>query len=251
MPRASTTSSSGLDYDVEADERLSKESDGRHWSVRMGSRPGLAPLFLRVALGLTFLWAGLGKIADRMEVTAPDAAALQTRGVVVESVKGEGSSGGQVQRVHAVTLVLHHGAEAGKRADGTATFPLVPTWAAQGNLPMYLAWAAAIAEVAGGMLVLAGLFTRLGASMLAAVMCGAIWLTQVGPAMQSGKAMMGFLPDHPPFDGAAWIPLLWQLCLLMSSLALACLGSGWLSLDRALFPPRFAAPAKAAPAADD
>ena len=46
----------------------------------MGSRPGIAPVFLRLALGLTFLWAGLGKIADKMDVTPQESAALQSRG---------------------------------------------------------------------------------------------------------------------------------------------------------------------------
>lgn len=201
-------------------------------------------MFLRLALGLTFLWAGLGKIADKMEVTPTESAALQSRGVVVEG--GTDATGGRVQRVHGVTLVLHNGAEAGKKGDGTATFPLVPAWASQGKTPMFLAWGAAIAEVAGGMLVLAGLFTRFGAALLAGVMCGAIWLTEIGPAMQAGKTVLGFLPDRPTFDARMWAPLLWQVCLLMSSLALASLGSGWLALDRALFPPRYVGPAKAA-----
>jgi len=215
--------------------------------VRMGSRPGVAPVFLRLALGLTFLWAGLGKIADKMEVTPTESAALQSRGVVVEG--GTEATGGRVPRVHSITLLLHHGAEAGKKADGTATFPLVPAWASQGKTPMFVAWGVAIAEVAGGMLVLAGLFTRLGAVLLAGVMCGAIWLTEIGPAMQAGTTMLGVLPDRPTFDARAWSPLLWQVCLLMSSLALATLGSGWLAMDRALFPPTYAGSVKA-PAAE-
>ncbi len=36
----------------------------------------IAPIFLRLVLGLTFLWAGLGKIVEEMEVTQANAPAL-------------------------------------------------------------------------------------------------------------------------------------------------------------------------------
>jgi hypothetical protein len=65
-------------------------------------------------------------------------------------------------------------------------------------------------------------------------MANAIWLDQIGPALQSGQTHFGFLPGYPGFDVNAWRPLMWQFTLLMAAFALACTGSGALSLDRML-----------------
>jgi uncharacterized membrane protein YphA (DoxX/SURF4 family) len=89
----------------------------------------------------------------------------------------------------------------------------------------------------GGLFVLVGLLTRVSALMLAATMIGAIWLTEVGPAIQAGKVVLGFIPDRDFFTIDVWKTLLWQLSLLMSAGALAMLGCGSLGLDRKFFPP--------------
>ena len=65
-------------------------------------------------------------------------------------------------------------------------------------------------------------------------MVAAIWLTQIGPAMQSGVTTLGFLPSFPAFDIAAWQPLLWQFILLCASASLFFAGPGGLSMDRAV-----------------
>jgi putative oxidoreductase len=97
-----------------------------------------------------------------------------------------------------------------------------------------LAWAVAITELAGGLCLLLGLLTRLAAFGIAGVMLGAMWLTQIGPAIQSGKTTLGFLPDYGAFDGMKWEPLMFQFALCAAALALAFLGPGRLSLDTAL-----------------
>jgi hypothetical protein len=80
-----------------------------------------------------------------------------------------------------------------------------------------------------------GVVTRLGSMLLAGVMLGAMWLSQFGPAIQAGNPIWGFLPRHPAFEIEAWMPILWQLGLLCSCLALVFLGGGRLAGDSLLF----------------
>ena len=103
-----------------------------------------------------------------------------------------------------------------------------------------MAWLAAITEFVGGVLLLLGLMTRFWALGLATTMVVAMTLTTIGPTVQSGQTFLGFLPplrlDEP--GGAwvgAWMPWLFQLSMLTSALALVCLGSGAISLDRRVF----------------
>lgn len=110
--------------------------------------------------------------------------------------------------------------------------------------PVRLAWAVALTELIGGVLIAIGLLTRIAALGVAGVMLGALWLTAIGVAIQSGNAAFGFLPNHEPFDGDAWSKPLWQLSLLCAALALFFTGPGALSLDRLLLggPPKPAPP---------
>ena len=63
----------------------------------------------------------------------------------------------------------------------------------------------------------------------------AMWLTQIGPAIQSGNTWLGFLPMNDPWNVATYSVFLWQLALLAAGLALAFSGPGTLSLDRFIF----------------
>ncbi|MDX2149013.1 MAG: DoxX family protein [Planctomycetota bacterium] len=306
----------------------------------MGSRSNrgavhVAPLFLRLALGVTFIWAGLSKILPREDVDAQDAAILASMGVLNEAPAPEPASapvappssrapegtqgawllaawrthsetqpdappssnpagdpaspapaspatdapitppatsivpptalpptvppsgtplitppaspatpaaGGatqSVRRLHAsLSLTIYRAAFPAPRADGSSPIPLWPEAAAKGRWPAILAWSVAIGEVTLGAMVLVGLFTRLAAFGLAFIMLGAIWLTTVGPAIQSGDAVLGFLPANKPWDVRAWSVPLWQLALLMSSFSLLFAGSGALALDRLSSSPR-------------
>jgi uncharacterized membrane protein YphA (DoxX/SURF4 family) len=146
----------------------------------------------------------------------------------------------RVRRVYMLSLGLHFAAHPAPKADGKPAMPLWPVFAGEGKWPVYLAWAVAITEVAGGFFVLAGFLTRLAALGIAGVMAGAMWLTEIGPAIQSGKAWLGFLPDHPAFVGfesasGTYAHLLWQFALFTMALAIAGLGSGALSIDGLLF----------------
>ena len=70
-------------------------------------------------------------------------------------------------------------------------------------------------------------------------MCGvmfvAIWLTEIGPAIQSGQTTLGFLPAYEVFDVVAWRPLLFQLAVLAGAATLLMLGPGSISIDAMAF----------------
>ena len=275
--------------------------------LRLRDRVGLnvPPLFLRLALGVIFLWAGLGKVSQTIEVSGESAATLANMGVLgpvpaapsattkpeptkpaeatppetkpaepkapeakpptppepkPETKPGGGTAGRTVgsarivlvhqqpaprtftgadfpapvpvRSLYMLSLMLKNAAHPGPESGGTMS--LWPARLGDGSWPVYLAWAVAITELAGGLCVLLGLLTRLAALGLAGVMIGAMWLTEIGPAIQRGHAVLGFLPDYAAFDGMKWQPLMMQFALCAAALALAFCGPGRLSLDTAL-----------------
>lgn len=279
-----------------------------------------APVFLRCALGITFLWAGLGKCFVTDRISPVDAAILANMAVITSdqgvspttkpSAQGGASAGlvlamipvaipspilgqnsapgaaapntatppastpasppntpasgtpakrqadapppmihqpppqtpvgkgrqytaadfpngAEVLRLHTVTLKLS------KAANPPAGRPaLWPRVLDQSPWPVALAYAAALTEVLAGFLALTGLLGRFAGFALAVVMLNAIWLDQIGPAIQAGQTSFFILPAYPAFDVNAWRPLLWQFALLMLACGLACTGSGGMSLDR-------------------
>lgn len=238
----------------------------------------LAPIPLRLMLGLVFLWAGLGKVTATTLVQPSDAAVLKNLGVPVrtdepapppppeptpEQAEPEsepeaiGFSGdaarialvsqpaeytaadfpdeSEIMRVHGLVLTMHNAAQQGYDAEGRTTDPYWPAWAADAPLVRYLAWAVAITEIVFGFFMLIGLLTRIGSLALASVMLGALWLTQIGPAIQSGQTILGFLPEYPPFDPKPWTPFLFQFTLLFSAFTLFLLGPGEMSIDALAF----------------
>lgn len=140
-----------------------------------------------------------------------------------------------ITRVYKLALMMHAGAHPAPRADGTSATAYWPASLAGGRTPTILAWCVAITEIGGGAMLLIGLLTRFWALALAGVMAGAMWLTGFGPAISSGDALLGFLPNRPAFAIAEWTPMFWQLSLLVCSLALFLGGPGLLAADNALF----------------
>ena len=100
---------------------------------------------------------------------------------------------------------------------GPAPLGLKPAWLWLG--------AAALAELAGGVLVLLGLMTRLGALLIAAVML---------VAMFGVHWRGGFFMANTPVPGIEY-----TLALAGMALALLVSGGGRLSLDEALMDPRY------------
>jgi uncharacterized membrane protein YphA (DoxX/SURF4 family) len=218
-------------------------------TVRQRVGLNLPPLFLRLVLGAIFLWAGLGKVADRVTVEGSDRLALTNMGVLAapaaatkeSSAKdaaakpaAEISGPAEVLRVYRLALRLHVAANPGADEQGKPRMVLWPETLGRGAWPVRLAWMVALAELFGGVCVLLGLLTRVWAVVLAGVMIGAIWLTEIGPAVQAGGAALGFLPRYSAFDYDPWRPLMLQCCLLAMACSLAALGSGRLGLDHAV-----------------
>lgn len=120
-------------------------------------------------------------------------------------------------------------------APAPGAWRLLPAGVGLAPWPVRLAWAAGITELAAGVCLLAGFMSRLASLPLIGVMVMAVWLTQIGPAMQSGAVRLWVLPDRTWWDPAQWSTLLWQLALLAMLKAQLLLGSGTLSVDRVLF----------------
>jgi uncharacterized membrane protein YphA (DoxX/SURF4 family) len=140
-----------------------------------------------------------------------------------------------------IALALHHAAH-----PASGQMALWPRFLGEGLWPKCFAVAVLVGELGGGIGLLIGLFTKLAAFGVMCVMLGAMWLTQFGPAMQSGNAILGFWPRHDWNDIAAWQTLIVQGLALSSAIALMCLGSGALALDRALAGYRAAPPSRPA-----
>lgn len=216
-----------------------------------------APLLLRVTLGLTFLWAGLGKFNAYDPVMGDDAARLANVGALElpKAAKGDHADTDpaavgapsklmytaadfpqevRARRMHTdVTLRLLKASEPKELEGGRPARQTWPTVAA-GSKAVLLAWIVSVTDVAGGLCVLLGLLTRLWGLVLAAHMAVGLWLMTLGPAWQNGDAVLGFLPRHDPWDLTFWTTPLWILSLLCMGLALTFLGAGSMSLDRPL-----------------
>ncbi len=173
-------------------------------------------------------------LAGDPTMTIP-AAAGTARTVSMRQAPAAESTAGtvKVRRLYGLALLVEGAAK--KPADPAhKPIALWPSVLAGGNRPLILAWAVAITELLGGGLVLIGLFTRLSALALAACMAGALWLTEIGPAIQSGSAFLGFLPNYDAADTRLWTTPLWQFTLTMCAMALVCAGAGAASIDRTL-----------------
>lgn len=237
--------------------------------MRVRDRVGLnfPPLLLRLMLGIIFLWAGMAKVSSTMEVKGEEAAKLANMGVLTPAATAtppaptgpstaapaqgpairlvSQTSAGRytaadfpnpvrVTGVYGVALVVHSAANPpAAEAGGKVLSPYWPPAIGQGSWPVYLAWAVTITELGGGLCVLVGLFTRLWALGLTGVMLGAMWLTQLGPNIQAGNTVLGFLPAYPRY-GQEWTNLTFQFSLFMAAAALAFLGPGRASLDHLL-----------------
>jgi uncharacterized membrane protein YphA (DoxX/SURF4 family) len=188
-----------------------------------------APMFLRVALAVIFLWTGLGKALGDLKLTTEQAATLASVG----GPKVEGESP-VVRKMWEVALVVHAAAQPTKTGESTSGPPVWPAELGKGRWPAFFAVGVTVVQLAAGVLLVAGFLTRWAAGMLGAFLLGAMWLTEIGPAVQSGTAVLGFLPAYPTFEEKPWMHLWLQFALLCTCLAVVFAGSGGLAVDRAL-----------------
>jgi len=267
----------------------------------------LPPLLLRVTLAVTFIWAGLGKVLNTMDIQGEDAAILANMGVITPGGSAPGvdphtptaplppgdspaapkkgstvrpdapgagarmiqaafrpdapardalppqpspfvNSGGTppvysaqdfpspqpVRQMYLLAVMLHKGAHPGLGADGAPMMPLWPPDLGSGKRPVFFAYLVAIGELGGGIMMLLGLFTRLWALVLCGIMAAALWFVAIGPAVQTGDTVLGFLPAYGRWD-SRWMVPLWNLALLTMSLCVFLSGPGTLAIDRLLF----------------
>ena len=226
-------------------------------------RESVAVLVLRLILGTTMLWAGLGKF-QHGQFTTEQAEYLKSAGVTAlvptpgvqpnhdrhfqgelpaDSVRG--------LNVHYVTLITYacaqphkgsavlapnrHGTQhisAGIKSEADRN--ILPGLFGAGSMPVVLAWSASIIQLVGGVFLILGACTRTSCVLVATVMIGASWMTQIGPYTVGGAqgGWMGFLPPleeglHPH----GWKTVLWQWGLIANAFTLALLGAGRLSFD--------------------
>ncbi|QOJ00028.1 MAG: DoxX family membrane protein [Phycisphaeraceae bacterium] len=197
--------------------------------MRPGSGLGFASVLMRLTLGAVFLWAGLAKIAGRVEPAADDAARLVAVGV--SPVTTDTTA---VRRMHAaVTLPLLRAATPVSVGDRPALVAW-PDWAAGKQAPR-LAWAASIADLVFGVFLILGILTRLASLGVAFHAAAGIWLTVLAPAIQARDTVLRFLPNRHAWDMEFWMPHAGLLALLTLALALVFIGPGPASMDRALF----------------
>jgi uncharacterized membrane protein YphA (DoxX/SURF4 family) len=140
----------------------------------------------------------------------------------------------KVKPVYLLAAMIHNAAHPKPTPENPNPMALWPASLASGRLPVIIAWLVLAAELGGGVLVALGLCTRLAALSLVGVMAGAMWLTQIGPAVASGHTVLGFLPDYPRY-GMEWTTLLLQFVLFCMALALLFSGPGFMAADHALF----------------
>lgn len=177
-------------------------------------------------------------VASATVATLPVLAQMSPNGAAGATFSAEQfSSPVEVRRLYGLALLVRGAANPPAREGGGAAMPLWPPRLATGSWPVVFAWGAAITELVGGALVLVGLFTRFWAFLLAGTMAAAMWLTEIGPAVQAGKAVLGFLPPYAATDVDRWSSPLWQFSLLMIGLAVVFSGAGALSVDRSVLGP--------------
>jgi uncharacterized membrane protein YphA (DoxX/SURF4 family) len=141
-----------------------------------------------------------------------------------------------VMRIYQLALMLDTLANATDPVDANAkpTFRLWPKALGQGIWPLAGAWACTIAEIGCGVFLIVGLIVRLCSFVLVFNMLVAMWLTVIGPAVQSGNTQLGILPKTDLLEGD-WSMFQTQLLCLGGAAALLFSGAGGLSIDRALF----------------
>lgn len=261
----------------------------------------VAPIFLRLALGVIFMWAGLGKLLETdVEVTPENAVAFVEMDAIdatrvadllppgyqpapprrapapptddepaAPPADDDGDQGAmapteatiihavlisqpdaadpdadrappalELKRLYGIALMVYNAARPTTDSAGQPRMALLPEMLGKGEAPKWIAWVHAFTEIFAGGFLLMGFLTRLSALALSGVMLMAMWLTEIGPAMLSGRNYLGFIPrpeSGSPFDTFGYMHLAWLLAILAGALALVFLGPGMVSLDRLLF----------------
>lgn len=211
-----------------------KANQNQPMSFRAHLAISAAPIVLRLAMGLAMLWLGFGMLAST--VTVPEAARPALASMGIEPLETESATGIVIQRVYSKALFIHDAANPPfDDATGIRRAPLWPAWASAGNTPRFIAVSCMIGALLVGVVTLLGLGTRFAAALCGVLVLATLWLEHCVPAIHSGSALAGFLPNHAPFDLATWAPITTWVLLFAVSFALLLSGPGRLSIDALLF----------------
>lgn len=206
----------------------------------------VVPFLARLVLCAAFVPAGYGKIFTETDVSAEERARLDTIGwswspPQPSASAFEGADRGSTSDV--MNAAYASSAQSAPSTDSASNQPETtiagPTKAlgvdklaltidaARLPAPRVTAWLVALTELVGGVLILIGLFSRLCALGLAAVMCGAIALTSLD-VLKAHPYLIGMPPESLQH-------FLLQAALLALALGVLLTGPGCFSLDHAIF----------------
>jgi putative oxidoreductase len=135
-----------------------------------------------------------------------------------------------VLRLSGIGLALAHGWPKLERLLSGKGAPFIEGVAALGfPYPTVFAWAAALSEMVGGLLIAVGLLTRVAATFAGITMFVAAFLRH--RLLQQGLAFFGFSPVSEEVL-ESWGNPERAATYLLIFIALACIGGGRFSLDR-------------------
>ncbi len=162
----------------------------------------------------------------------------QPPSTTTSSAPNDYPNGAVMRRLYDLALTMKRAGTPGSVKGSVGSY--WPSWLSGGSWPVVLAWAAGLTELVAGAFVLLGIFTRFSAFALVCVMLCAMWLTELGPAIQAGKTFFYLVPSREEgelFSVVVWQRWMWQFALICSAAALVLLGPGPLSIDHGVFTP--------------
>lgn len=212
----------------------------------------LAPLLIRLGLGITFLWAGVPKFAQGT-FEGHQAQVLTQMNVGTPAVASPAATQSELPATS--PEIAPPDDEAAAAADVSAVPPVrarqlhhitVMLSDAGHPFPKLMAWVAAITEALGGALLIVGLLSRIWGAGLAVAMGYAFYLgtlpqirAHIDPAAGGGALGQWWKAWNalPGVEGGFVIQsgAMFQMVLFLAALSIFFGGPGRISLDRLLF----------------
>lgn len=205
------------------------------------SSPGrstlIAPLFLRLTLGFTMLWTGMGLVSATFSPTETELRALEEMSAIrkpspasdgpiapapskqpsvdtsrpdptgpepgdaspaLMKISSQLPEAGPMPRVYRIALQSLKVAAPESTIDRPR--PLWPVAAAEGEWPKFIAWTIAIGSVVAGSMFIAGLFVRVCGFVGVFLIGVPLWLFTIAPSIQAGTSRFGFIPGGGTWD---------------------------------------------------
>ena len=182
------------------------------------------PLLVRIVIAAAMLTSGWVNCFSQVEIRSSIAQGLQAMEIevntpaiedVADSTLEESDEAVAPTSINATTRGVHR-----------IAWLLDNTWPYLGGWGIFIAWAAAVSQLVAGVLLLAGLFTRLAALTICVATGTAIYLVSGGM-----HGMFTMNPFEWPHDSHQFIQLFAGFGLFTLSLGLLFGGGGGFSLD--------------------